>query len=343
MDSCKKIFYSHYNVEKDDERLEKIINLAGKHTLTVDLLAHTAEEATLSISSLYQKLKEKGFNLDGIINEEISTFWDNEKESLTLFEYLLKVFDIAKVSNEEKEVLMNLSILPSIDFQINEIKEWLKLETNKSINSLVKKGCLNKSGFNIKIHPLIQETIRYKLNPNTEKCNKLIEEISFRLRNKVDEGGLSKKRYITLGESILNYLNEDNLSIALLVNNLAITLDEIGQSKEALKYQLRDLAIREKVLGKSHPQVAISYNNLSLIYRSLWQLEDALKMQLAGIEILENSVDGIYSELGIFYNNIASIYHDLEELEIAFDYQLQAIEIRTLVFKETGQSKMKQN
>jgi len=53
--------------------------------------------------------------------------------------------------------------------------------------------------------------------------------------------------------------------VAATLNNLAVLYGKRGKYKEAEPLCKRALAIREKVLGKSHPDVAKQLNNLALL------------------------------------------------------------------------------
>lgn len=45
LEDCMELFYSHYEGDRDDEILTDIVELAGRHTLTVELLAKTASNS----------------------------------------------------------------------------------------------------------------------------------------------------------------------------------------------------------------------------------------------------------------------------------------------------------
>jgi hypothetical protein len=62
------------------------------------------------------------------------------------------------------------------------------------------------------------------------------------------------------------------LEEALRLNQQAIQLLNQGQYTAAMPLAERALAIREKVLGKEHPDVARSLNNLAELYRK-WELQ----------------------------------------------------------------------
>jgi len=53
---CRKLFYTYYKGPADEESLGLILERCYLHTLTVELLARTAQNAAISIAELYKKL-----------------------------------------------------------------------------------------------------------------------------------------------------------------------------------------------------------------------------------------------------------------------------------------------
>lgn len=64
---------------------------------------------------------------------------------------------------------------------------------------------------------------------------------------------------------MLPYLSLWFVQVAATLNNLAVLYGKRGKYKEAEPLCKRALEIREKVLGKDHPDVAKQLNNLALL------------------------------------------------------------------------------
>jgi hypothetical protein len=137
---CQALFYHYYKGDHDDEVVDKLVNLCGRHTLTVELLAKTAQNSAMPVIDLYNLLQEKGFNLNGIIYDRVDMVWHDEKERKQFFDHLQTIFDMSNVTEEEMRILVNLSVLPAIYIPVSKFSEWMKLETKEEINSLVRKG-----------------------------------------------------------------------------------------------------------------------------------------------------------------------------------------------------------
>jgi tetratricopeptide (TPR) repeat protein len=73
----------------------------------------------------------------------------------------------------------------------------------------------------------------------------------------------------------------------VLANQLSLLYKDMGQLDRALEYQLKAMAIREKILSADHPSLAQSYNNLSAIYFNLGRIQEALDYAQRAVAILE--------------------------------------------------------
>jgi len=327
MESCKSLFYEFYQGERDDEYVEKIVERCGRHTLAVELLAKTAQNAGMPVKSLHENLTAKGFNLNEAIGETVSTFWHNEKQRKQFFNHLLTIFDLSNITDDELHILTNLSVLPSIYISLNDISEWMALETKENINALVRKGWLLRDKLNIFMHQVSQEVVRYKTTPDAEKCENLIIAIGNELYLKPGENPLNKKEYIIFAELLLQYIDEDNKNLATLSNNLSTIYQDMGNLDKSLLFQLKAVKIKENIMDKNHPTLANSYNNLSGIYQDMGQLEQALEFQLKTMGIFENILEKNHPSLAQSYNNLSLIYKDMGHLEQALEFQLKSMEI----------------
>jgi tetratricopeptide (TPR) repeat protein len=325
--ACTELFYRFYRGERDDVNLSKIIELAGYHTLTVELLARTAWNSASTLADFLHLLEEKGFNLNDVIPERCETMWSDNKESRRFFDHLLKVFALANLTEEEIAILTSLSLLPALYIEIKDISLWLGLDSKDPLNSLVKKGWLRQSGLRIFLHQVMAEVIYYHTRPDCDKCGKLITAMANNLYCEPGENPLKKAVFLPYADAILRFLEEDNEKLATLSNNLSTIYRDLGRLEKALEYQLKAIGIVEKELGADHPHLAASYNNVATIYRDLGRLEKALEYQLKAIGIREKVLTPDHPDLAASYNNVSMIYLDLGRLAEALEYSLKDVKI----------------
>jgi tetratricopeptide (TPR) repeat protein len=95
---------------------------------------------------------------------------------------------------------------------------------------------------------------------------------------------------------------------ALYLNMLGLHLVTLGEYAEAEPLYLRSLAIREKVLGKDHPDVAASLNNLAELYRTQGKYDQAEPLYSRSLAIFEKALGKDHPDVAISLNNLAALY-----------------------------------
>jgi len=333
-EECRVLFYRFYKGKEDDESLAAVITLSGRHTLTVELLARTAHSGKISIKNLLAHLQEKGFDLGAIIPEPVNTYYGDDDRQRPLFEHLEIVFDLSALTEKERHILANLSVLPAIYIPAGDIKDWLGLATNQELNSLIDKGWVKEdNAFNLYLHPVIGEVVRYKERPAAESCRHLIGALAGKLYNEAGDNPLAKQGYVAYGAAVVERLADADEDLAALADNLSTIYQALGQLDQALEFQQKALAIREKVLSADHPDLAQSYNNLSTIYQDLGQLNRALEFQLKALAIREKVLVERHPDLGTSYNDLSMTYIAMGKLDKALEFQLKANDIYKSIFE----------
>ncbi|MBE9005109.1 tetratricopeptide repeat protein [Fortiea sp. LEGE XX443] len=95
---------------------------------------------------------------------------------------------------------------------------------------------------------------------------------------------------------------------ALELNEQVVKLYQEGKYTTAIPLAERALAIREKVLGKEHPDVASSLNNLALLYDSQGNYQQAEPLYLRSLAILEKVLGKEHPDVASSLNNLAELY-----------------------------------
>ncbi|XP_015686453.1 kinesin light chain 1-like, partial [Protobothrops mucrosquamatus] len=96
--------------------------------------------------------------------------------------------------------------------------------------------------------------------------------------------------------------------VAATLNNLAVLYGKRGKYKEAEPLCKRALEIREKVLGKYHPDVAKQLNNLALLCQNQGKYEEVQYYYQRALEIYESRLGADNPNVAKTKNNLASSY-----------------------------------
>ncbi len=94
-----------------------------------------------------------------------------------MIEHLRKLLQLGKLSNQQLDILRNLSLLPVSGVLKNSFKNWMKLDNLADANHLIKYGFINEDTDNKKIilHPLLQEVIAIEIVPTVTACRTLLD------------------------------------------------------------------------------------------------------------------------------------------------------------------------
>ena len=331
---CRALFYRWYNKSKDNETVDAIVSLCHRHTLTVELLARTAQNSGADLQWLLQTLREKGFNLNRVIPDEVGTFWHDETAKKSFFNHMLTIFDLSEVTDEEFHLMLNLAVLPSMEINKETLKEWLKLDSNHLLNGLAQKGWLktDETESTVYMHPVIREVARFKKSPDATICKELILSLAWKLKKEPGDNPLDKKPFVVFADSVAGGLADQDENLAALANNLSAIYQGLGQLDQAREFQEKALSIDEKTLVPLHPSLATSYNNLSLIYQDLGQLDQAREFQEKALKIREQILDPLHPSLATSYHNLSLIYKDLQNYPQALEFSQKAVSILSELF-----------
>ena len=183
IEHCVDLFLKHSETVKERETeflndIKEIVKLAGRHTLTIQLLGKTTYWKNCNPYELLELLKKYQFHIDTKVPYEDSR--DSVNNALG------KIFSLSGLTVEQKEILYSLSLMESKEVTFDIIAEWLGQDfvTDKSILvSLLNSGWLQKS-------VLISETA----NKKNIQFYKLHEVVGHAIHSEFINTYLSDKR-----------------------------------------------------------------------------------------------------------------------------------------------------
>lgn len=356
MEQCKEIYekirYRESSRKVDPEEvpdLEYVIEaLAGRHTITVEFLAHLARTKLWTVKRLREELEQKGFRL----------MFHNGEELVNIQESYEKLYDMSELTGAEQNILEAFSVFPYIPLAAATCNEWLLFDAGVSEDDDIFMGlyCKGWLQFDMKqesyaMHPVFAKFIFEKCRPNVEnhikminscqqsieipksgldsKCQifipfakNLIEKIGVgvefcdklvHLLVCIGEYGTAKELY----EAVLDFSlkNENPLSTASCYTNLATVYDSQGEFDEAINLYNKALRIQEKEAGSGNLETARSYNNLGYAYSRIGECNKAKDLHEKALRIQENVMGENHPDVAISYNNLATAYIKQENIK----------------------------
>ena len=173
-----ELFYQQCPSAKSSEDVVKeIIQTVGCHTLTVCLSALSLTSSGMEAEELLAELKTCGLNIAS--GEDVELYKDDDFTDGLMIEHLRKLLQLGKLSNQQLDILRNLSLLPVSGILKNSFKNWMKLDNLTDVNHLIKYGFINEDTDNKKIslHPLLQEVIAIETIPTVTACRTLLDSL----------------------------------------------------------------------------------------------------------------------------------------------------------------------
>ena len=313
--------------DEENSCIRKIIKLAGRHTLTIELIAKTQINSGISEKEMLEKLIKSGFSLTGI-NDTI----ENNSENMILIEHLSRVFNISDIGKDESKIriMRYFSLLdPNLAIEARVIKAWFGLEDLNNINALIKLGWLNRGEGNyLIIHPVISDVVRYNFSTDYTYYEPLINAIIsyFDSETNYNDFLINQKHYKSVVDRFSN-INEDSYAklLLLVIFSLYTTL----QFEKAAEYcdTLLEMCKNEPI-EKDDEKAGLELIK-ALRYECLKQFTKAIESYMAVLKLCENSL--IFK--ANLYEKIAFDYSNLNDITKSLDYYTRSL----MMYKEENE------
>lgn len=335
-DDAMRLFYKFYNRDRDDKTLQLLLKHINYHTLLIELLAKASTaNKRLSISKLYElimneDIKANCLQVDIQINNcnHAKHAYDKNR----LYNYIMAIFDIDSLNDIEKYILLNMSVLPSIEIKAVDLFDYIWLLKNTetfffdALNHLTTKGWLQEHDDAYRMHQLIQLVVREKLKPDVKNCLSLIRILGNKAYDFAKVNPIGADKYLPFLESIFKQIPKENDEYIRIVTIISSIYRYMGNYKKALEHELVALDVAEKKLSQQDHYFGCIYNNIAMSYEYLSDLENSLKYGLKAINILEHDETDLKA-LARAYVNLGITYSKLNNYMKEQEYCTKAIEI----------------
>lgn len=336
MDNCIGVFkhYSRRNIP-NLETVIKIIELANRHTLTIEILAKGVKRRNLE--TYYDTLVSKGF-----VKLDETMFTQRDKANATIEQYLRILFNMQKRSDEDKRILNSFAILPEkCKCSLEEIEQWFGFK-DSNLDRVITDGWLSYDEENEKffMHPLVRTIIRFDFDEDEQNRKNIAPKgtadkvLGYLWENNekvfdINKGYASLQRMTGILESIIGTVGQnDEVLIARLYHVIGSSYDNLGDYDKALDCYGKSLKIKESMLGKDHPETTTTYNNIATVHYAKGDYDKALEYYEKTSEIIESKLGKDHPDTATTYYNIAEVYWAKGNYYNALEYYRKALEIR---------------
>ncbi|MCI8410217.1 MAG: ATP-binding protein [Lachnospiraceae bacterium] len=340
LSDIEKIFQHYYLLKPEEEEVVKeIIELVFRHTLSVEWIAKKLAEQNRKPEEIRNALKcnqgekeETGFN--------------------ALLDRLSEIFSVSELSEAEQEILRNLCFVPYTGISKEDMARRCKYGAHAAMLRLLHNSWIKQVELDvITLHPVISDTILYKLKPNWKNCQTFIESVEKDLLD--DETDVIMiDNMITVSEKIFQILGIKEVQAVDLLNAVSYAFVSrykkydiaMGLLQKAITIQDSYLEqLRGKIdLCKIQDTSDITYNELnSKIYSAehkkylLQKNYGGLKYKLGNYEealtcfmnLSKNSLVDVYCD-------IARIYQKVNEYQKAMQYVKAGIKMKERKYRD---------
>lgn len=204
----EKVFKHYYQPKQGEEEIVKeIIELVYRHTLSVEWIAKKLAEQKRSPAQVRDALKN---NQKG-----------KEKRYLgaeSFFNKLSNIFTIDELSETEQEILRNLCFVPYTGISKEDMARRCKRGAQAAILQLLHNSWIKQVELDvITLHPVIADTVLYKLTPSWKNCQTFIESVEKDLLD--DETDVAViDSMLSISERIFQLLDMEEESAVDLMN-----------------------------------------------------------------------------------------------------------------------------
>ncbi len=344
IDTLIRIFmanYDGYDVEEDDPDLVTLIELVNRHTYTVELLAQHMENSGQTAAEMVAALEKEGILS---LNEKVA---EKGGQTQVAYENLLKMFKVFNLTDEERELLMYLSMMPISGIPVREFREWAALDSTKLIRNLENRSWLIKNSGGIALHPIIKEVIRHELPATTKNCKDFLARF---LDNIVGTKSWNysmaqKEFFATIAEGLLQAFPEINEDTLLLYDRAETLFSFSVRPKSAATLAGRLINYFKELDETSYDYAYWTYK-MGWLYNFNMHLDNALLnakdyLEKAYLLFEKQQIEG--PDKGGFFSqvmgNLAKVYARLEDdnrtenLEKALFYAKKSVDIALAYLK----------
>ena len=326
---AQKLFLQYYQTQ-EIEKVDKIIDYLGLHTLFIKLVAETIENEGYSLDDILAKFENGELSKIEFIDEESG-------DEVTFNHNLQELFSMHNLKDEYISLLKQLSILPSIDIELSFLGEILGNERLRGkLSFLVGRGWLIKNGESYKLHQIIKEFILANYTPTFDELEIIISYFNNFIRGNKDLIQIKNRGNIIIFlqnlDSILNRFDTVHDSISIFFSELGTVYLSLGFYKKAEHSFIKSLNIHHKLFKNESIELGIIYGNLGGCYLSLNEYEKAKKYLLRALRIHQKILGEKHFYTANSYSNLAEFYLLIKSFKKAEKFYLKALEIRNEIF-----------
>lgn len=307
--------------EMDDFRI--ISTITSGHTLTLQLIALQCAESDMSLSEIRSVLTANSIYTD---NPDEFTY-DESGVERNMYGHIRALWNLTDFSDEESRIMQGLSLLTPNGITRREYKQWLELESMRSINLLRKQGWIQTYSQGehemIFLHTVIGEVILRELyQTNAADLSAMLHALNLKVNNR-NMDAVEQSRYISYGMSVGKRIKPSEEAF-LLLNLTGLHLEYFRRLDDAIGI----LTYAENLLHQTNSEQSVlgghTQNNLAVVYHTMLDFTQARYHFEKAAEIYRRCGNDTKGNLGYALHNIAKLAYHTDKPEEALQIEAKA-------------------
>lgn len=353
------------------EYINKFIEHYQGHTLALELIAKQIYSDFSSIEEKYNQVVSVGLKK---LHTSVQSEKDKYIKTLTPYQHICNLYEIATLNKEEANLLATISLLPVQGIEGHYFLEFNEISDASVLRRLVDLGWIDRRNNYIGLHPIIREMVLDKLAKSADyrtflknfkkACDVTDEVYKFMLYtdsivdNLITHG--NKEQYV--GDFLIPYGNRMDYSLKRAEREAVYALDiyktvgydaeskfatlcmyaailsETGRAQESVSSLLEaELLIQSLAKEKRTLSAGQLKVSLGTSYYYCGDIAKAKTTFLEGAELLNLCGDNGLQDLSDAYNNVGVCFSDEGDYEEAINYYMKAIDIFHEIYEEEGE------
>lgn len=335
-EDCINIFKENYLFSEsltfeDEMAILEIIERSKKYTLLIELIAKSISYNSMSISQFLDALRNQNYNLSAL-NLSSNSDWNDPFKIENIALQISKVYNLSEISNEEKNIIQLLSIMPPSErISFDDLKCWCTFSIKERLINLENKGWLRREKKGTYIHEIIGGFVREYYPISYNQCLLMLDDLKNKLTIVPET---NNKKCIKYAEYILNVirLRDKNSCFCrnLAIKEAALLFKEVGRYNESK--ELLDIIISnyDEDCTENIIILAELYNNYSKVFSIESNIPKAIEKALKAERLLDSisndKSENYYFQKMIIKKTIGMIYAHQKKNELALSKMNEAIE-----------------
>lgn len=319
------------DVDAADEEILELIRAVDGHSLTVELLASSAQESwdKLTAADLLDAIHKSA--LDSEAFPDVVSDKDRAYREARILRHLEAVFNLSGLDESEKSVLCHASLLPADGMNA---KRFLAAEGAEEkagvrrLEKLEKRHWLKRKGELLTIHPIVREVVKSVLRPSYADCEAFVDKL-FEAQERSSYRD-DNSQYLQLYEHVIDLGDISEGNLAINFNRVRQLNYYIAQFQASLEYKIKAMKSLEMILPPDHPDLATAYSNVGREYKNdknLKSYETALEYETRAMRIWEQNLPPDHPKLAYKYESVGRTYSKFGDYEAALEYAIKAVKI----------------